>query len=362
MKQVLIVAAERTSIEPRNGRHRDQSYYELGGRAVGRVRLAIENQRGGDCSDPAFFVMGNAMAAGGNPARMVGLASGLSCTVPSLSVDTQCCSGLDAIGIAFERLRLLNRATFAIAGGAESCSQAPIRLNRATGRSYEEADFTPWPNANPSMIEAAIHLQAKRRFSDDELYDWAIQSHQRNRRSARKSEPDSLVRDLTARMCRRAASVKPYNPTLMAPLADGAAFVALQAVSSLAEVEEGPAMLILSYQSVGTDPLLPGLAVAGLNSWLAHCQAEFGFHRSELIVSLMESFCAQVLANIQDLGLSREQVNPWGGLLARGHPIGASGGVLVCDLFDHLALGQFGLAAIPAAGGQASGLLVKRIR
>jgi acetyl-CoA acetyltransferase len=68
-----------------------------------------------------------------------------------------------------------------------------------------------------------------------------------------------------------------------------------------------------------------------------------------------------VLANIQDLDLNPDLVNPWGGLLSRGHPIGASGAVLVCDLFDNLLPGQIGLAMIPAAGGLASGLLVRRL-
>ena len=79
-----------------------------------------------------------------------------------------------------------------------------------------------------------------------------------------------------------------------------------------------------------------------------------------MVVSLMESFVVQVLANVQDLDLNPDLVNPWGGLLSRGHPIGASGAVLVCDLFDNLLPGQIGLALIPAAGGLASGLLVRR--
>ena len=116
---------------------------------------------------------------------------------------------------------------------------------------------------------------------------------------------------------------------------------------------------VLDYAQIGSDPVCPGLSTAALEPWLHRLETKFGFDRQTLVVSLMESFAAQVIVNIQDLGINRDLVNPWGGLLARGHPIGASGAVLVCDLFDQLAPGQFGLAAVPAAGGLASGLLVR---
>lgn len=360
MRDVFIVAAERTVIAPTGGLHRDKPFYELGAQTVRQVCQSIESQEG-ECPHPAFLMMGNAMAAGGNPARLVGLASDLSGTLPAFSVDTQCCSGLDAIGLAFERLRCMEHTTFAIAGGSESCSLAPIRANRRTQERYDEADFTPWPDSNPRMIQAAIHLQHQRGLSDTHLYDWAVRSHARNLENSLRPERDPFARELTTELCLRAASVKPYNPTLMAPLADGAAFVGLLVRDPSIDSPTDSALQILSYQTMGGDPLLPGLAVAGLKSWLMGCQRMYGFHLSELVVSLMESFCAQVLANIQDLGFSIDQVNPWGGMLARGHPIGASGAVLVCDLFDHLQPGQTGLAAIPAAGGIASGLLVRRL-
>lgn len=73
----------------------------------------------------------------------------------------------------------------------------------------------------------------------------------------------------------------------------------------------------------------------------------------------MESFAAQAIANVEDLNLGAAEVNAWGGMLACGHPIGASGAVLAVRLFHRLSPGECGLAVIPAAGGPASGLFAR---
>jgi acetyl-CoA C-acetyltransferase len=255
-----------------------------------------------------------------------------------------------------------------LAGGAESASQAPIRRDRLTQLPYEEAPFTPWPDRNPTMIQAARHLETLRGIDQTKVWDWAVRSHQLNLENQTQSrslkrmmggpQSDSFARQLTHQVCERSERFGPYNPTLIAPLADGAAFIA---ISSSAETAQSLTPLeILDYRQAAADPGCPGLACASLEFWLEHCEQNYGFKRDQVVVSLMESFAAQVLANIQDLKLNAALVNPWGGMLARGHPIGASGAVLVCDLFDHLRPGQIGLALIPAAGGLASGLLVRR--
>lgn len=364
---VYIAAARRTPIAPKNGVLKERSFHEL---AVHTIRPLIA-----DLPPEASILSligGNALGAGGNPARLMALASGLPEHIPASTVDTQCCSGLDAIGYGFYRLRGSAAGpspAFVLAGGAESASQAPIRHNRLTNAAYDEAPFTPWPDRNPSMIQAAHRLEEKRPIELSAAYDWAIQSHQGNlanqsAASSLTSIPggpcfDSLPRQLTAQLCVRAQDMGPYNSTLMAPMADGAAFVAL---TTTAETPDPLRPLeVLDYYQVGADPEYPGLGTAFLDKWLSDSEKRFQFDRAELLVSLMESFAAQVLVNIQDLKLNSNLVNPWGGLLARGHPIGASGAVLVCDLFDHLQVGQFGLAAIPAAGGLVSGLLVRRV-
>ncbi len=374
MNRVFILGARRTGISPRNGALKRIPFYDLAARVVDRLSSDLS---GLATTPPSFtaLIAGNALGAGGNPARLMALASNLPWTIPAMTIDTQCCSGLDAIGVAFQQLRSRPHGSvhavataekgLVLAGGAESASLAPIRQDRQSGVTYEEAPFTPWLDCSPDMVQAALNLEAQRHVTVLDMVNWAIKSH---RLGLHQSVPsrlgsDTLPRVLTPELCHRAAGFKAYNPTLMAPLADGAAFVAMaSSVLQPAELEGGASLLeILDYCQIGSDPGCPGLSTAALDPWLRKLETKFGFNRQNLVVSLMESFAAQVLVNIQDLGLNGELINPWGGLLAKGHPIGASGAVLVCDLFDYLQHGHFGLAAIPASGGLASGLLVRRV-
>ncbi len=375
MRPIYIVAARRTPIKPKNGELRAVPFFELAACAIRAVlsdlrafaRLAGGDTNPGNSVKIHSVIAGNALGAGGNPARLMSLAAGLPPETPALSVDTQCCSGIDAIGLGFDRLKSRSELApaFLIAGGAESASLAPIRQHRQSGEIYEEAPFTPWPSPNQNMIQAAHALGQARHFSDEAIVDWVSKSFEADA-GALAITPccgSSIDRDprlITATLIERSAGFKPYSPVLMAPMADGAAFVALTTMPSMS-ISSTPVLEVLSHHSVGTDPQMPGLSCSALDNWLSECEAEFGFHRRQLIVSLMESFVVQVLSNIQDLGLNPALVNPWGGLLSRGHPIGASGAVLVCDLFDHLKPRDIGLALIPAAGGLASGLLVRRV-
>jgi acetyl-CoA C-acetyltransferase len=354
------------------------------------------------------FFLGNALAAGGNPARVAALASGLPQHLPAWSVDTQCCSGLDAISLAVDRIRA-GSAHVLLAGGAESASQAPQRSMRIDGGAelsyerardletartltdsvapgsvswvpYDEADFTPWPEQEPSMVEAARALSVQLGDLDAE-YAWAVRSHERALASfhperiathlGKAQDSDTFTRALTLEACQRAAKHPIHNPTTMAPLADGAAIVLLlseQALDKWHKREESVGFPLASRQGisvcevlssfqVGADPFAPGLSTAALKNWLDQLRAD---HGEPACVELMESFAAQALLNIKTLALESDRVNVDGGLLAMGHPIGASGAVLSARLHHRLRPGEWGVALIPAAGGIASGLALLR--
>lgn len=393
MRRVFIGYAHRTPITPQHGEAQSISYYDLAApvlKALHKNIQALNQTRKTLGKNETWhlhsIIAGNGLGAGGNPARLMALAAGLPEGLPALSVDTQCCSGLDSIGLAYERLRSLPAGyenQVVLAGGAESASQAPIRMHRNSNKVYEQAPFTPWKNRDPSMIEAALALEDLRKIPKSRMFDWAIRSHRLSLAQTRvKTEfiipearvtQDSHTRPLTSKLCERAARLGRYNPCLIAPLADGASFAAVMSLetasfeawkevsnSDLSDSRDGDPLEVLDYHQTGSNPDLPGLSCAALLPWLKQSERRFAFSRSDLIVSLMESFCSQVLATIDDLGLNPSHVNPWGGLLAKGHPIGASGAVLVLELFKNLKPGQVGLAAIPAGGGLASGLLVRR--
>ena len=429
MNRVFVVAARRTSISPKGGALAGTPFHSLAAMAAHAVMLDVNVAS--EKVDGLF--LGNALAAGGNPARVAALALGLPHRAPAWSIDTQCCSGLDAISLAVDRIRAGN-AHVLLAGGAESASQAPQRSKRTHGGAepsrergrdfqtvdaastsaapegflwmpYDEADFTPWPDQEPSMVQAATALSDQLADSSAE-YAWAVRSHERTRasihperigaRTANKrttqggSEDiqDTFARSLTLQACQRAAHHPIHNPTTMAPLADGAAMVLLMSERALDEwlQSEGPDGMsstgdlnsgvggrneatsgnahvaavceFLSSRQVGSDPFAPGFSTVALKNWLDQLRAD---HGEPACVEIMESFAAQTILNIKALGLDPDHVNVEGGLLAMGHPIGASGAVLVARLYHQLRAGEWGAALIPAAGGLASGVALRRV-
>ena len=396
MNRVFMVAARRTSISPKGGASAEVPFHELG--AMAAKAVMVDANLAAERVDGLF--LGNALAAGGNPARLAALSAGLPHRMPAWSIDTQCCSGLDAISLAVDRIRA-GSAHVLLAGGAESASQAPQRANRTTSgcEPYEEADFTPWGDQEPSMVESARALSDQLGDLEAE-YVWTVRSHERARVATHPERisvgavpgamggKDSFTRVLTLKACQRAAHHPIHNPTTMAPLADGAAMMLLMSERALnvwleregaiglrgvedsssgsrgkREVALGnerpsPACEVLSSCQVGADPFTPGLATVALKNWLDRLCAD---HGEPTCVELMESFAAQALLNIKALALESDRVNLEGGLLAMGHPIGASGAVLVARLHHRLGPGEWGAALIPAAGGLASGLALRRV-
>ncbi|WP_016835533.1 beta-ketoacyl synthase N-terminal-like domain-containing protein [Herbaspirillum lusitanum] len=128
-------------------------------------------------------IAGNAMGAGGNPARMLALAAGFDDRTPALSVDSQCCAGLDAIALAHGMLASGN-ADVVIAGGVEAWSRAPIRQHRPrhageAATIYDSPAFAPDPARDPGMLLAAARHALKAGITREQQEAWAVQSHAR---------------------------------------------------------------------------------------------------------------------------------------------------------------------------------------
>lgn len=374
---VYVLLAGRSVIAPRGG-----ALSSLDEVALGSALLkALFRQAGISMQDVDGLLVGNALAAGGNPARRLSLALGLGSSVMSLSVDSQCCSGLDAIGLAMALIKSGSH-DLVIAGGSESASRAPLRQwpTRHEKPGWAQAPFTPWPDDDPDMVESALALARHRDVAAESQFEWAVRSHRLARENYDPSlqaveglpvAADTHTREVTTDLCQRAQRVKPHNPTTMAPIADGAAFLVLASERFMGtkltnqrpdrrQTLQQPYVQLIEHKAIGSDHRLPGLACGLLKPWLdTQIKAQSG-GQGQLHVELMESFAAQTLANMQDLGLNQANVNAWGGLLALGHPIGASGAVLAARLCHRLQPGDFGFAAIPAAGGVASGLFACR--
>jgi len=371
MSRAFLIAARRLAATPRGGALAGFEAHEL---AAAPIRAALDDV-GVSAARVDEVILGNALYGGGNPARLAGLAAGVPETIPALTLDTQCCAGLDAIRAAASRVRA-GEADLIVAGGVESYSRAPLRIRPPKGsdapRPYDRPPFTPWPERDPDMIPAAAALAEELAIRRTDQEAFAMASHAKALSAQHVDEivplggvtRDGFARRLTPALCRRlpvlaGSPMHGITAATIAVEADSAAVVLVASERTARQVGRTAAEIVGGV-SVGGDPTRPGLAL------IPAVRRLLDRHRvaiSELSrVEMMEAFAAQAMAGIVALGLEATRVNCGGGALARGHPIGASGAILSVRLWHEMVRLQrdgFGLAAIAAAGGLGSALLLR---
>lgn len=360
----VILAAKRTAVVPRGGAFAALELHELAAPVITAV-LAAAGLRPEEVGE---VIVSNALGGGGNPARVAALAAGLPISVAGLSIDRQCAGGLDALLLADAMVRS-GQHDVVVAGGIESYSRRPNRQRTfADGRApmdYDQPAFTPWPDRDPLMPDAAEALANKLGLTRVEQDAFAVDSHARAMGADHSAEivpiqdvvRDAYARTLTQRHCDKAkalcGSVTIANTAVAA---DASAFCVV--VSDAVAARLGGGMKIVAGATLGDDPELPGLApIRAVNAALAAA----GLAPAELLCAeIMEAFAVQAIACVQGAGLAPEIVNRGGGALARGHPIGASGAILAVRLLHELRGSDgYGLAAIAAAGGLGTALVMK---
>ncbi|MFF2270988.1 thiolase family protein [Agromyces sp. NPDC058136] len=337
-------------------------------------------------------VLGNCMGPGGDLARVASLRAGLGPTVPGVTVDRQCGSGLDAVMQAASRVRA-GDARLVLAGGAESASTAPHRVWPDTGERYSRAPFAPAGFADPDMGPAAEHLAAVRGISRERQDAWAGRSHRLALAAqaagrfdaelvpvggvARDDRPRAMSAAVLARFAPAFASGSaPGSPSgalgdaAAAPgtvtagnscgFSDGAAAMAVT-LPEIARELGLPALRVRAVAVAAGDPALPGLGAAPA---AASALARAGLDARELgFVEITEAFAAQLLAVSDALALDESVINTEGGAIALGHPWGASGAVLLVRLAARMLSADDdrpGLAACSIGGGQGIAMIVER--
>jgi acetyl-CoA C-acetyltransferase len=350
-----LIAARRTAVVPRGGAFARLSLEEL----TTPVLIACLADAGIGLDQVDEVILSNALGAGGNPARRVALAAGLPERVAGLTIDRQCAGGLDAILLA-RALVESGAANVVLAGGVESYSRRPLRLatdpDGGPPMPYDEAPFTPWPDRNPGMAEAADALAARLGISRARQEAWARDSHAKALKPDHFAEivpllgvlHDAFPRILSPRLLARAPVIHGSITAATAAVAADAAALCLVVSDRLAQ---GRGLAILDGATVGGAPEEPGLAPLAAISriWSGQPLA---------MAEIMEAYAVQAIAVVEGAGIDPDIVNPCGGGLARGHPVGASGAILAVRLLHGLKAG-LGLAAIAAAGGIGTALLVE---
>jgi acetyl-CoA C-acetyltransferase len=376
----LIAAWARSAVAPRGGALRTLQPHEIAAPLV----PALLARAGLAPQAVDALVLGNALGAGGNPARMAALAAGLPDACAALSVDSQCCAGLDAVALAVGLLAS-GQAEVVIAGGVEAWSRAPIRQTRPVQPgelplAYERPAFAPDPARDPDLLQCAADYAQEQGVTRAQQDAYALLSHQR----ALQAQPflaeeivaihglqhDAYPRPLSLPRAARMPLALPsksdcgVSTLAISCKADGAALVLLATPQACRRLGLQPRAAWLASASLGRDPAMPILA-AQAAAELALQRA--GLHSAQQLqaLELHDAFAVQALSFCQGLGLAPEAINRRGGGLARGHPIAASAAIalvrLLADLWQDEACGARGLAAVAGAGGIGAAVVVQRL-
>lgn len=373
-EEPVIVAARRTPIGTRSRALAELRAEQLAGPVI-RAALADAEAATGSALTVADVVLGNCMGPGGNPARVSALAAGLGVSVPGMTVDRQCGSGLAAVLVAVTAIRAGDERP-RIAGGVESASTAPTRS--VGGVPYDRAAFTPsgWPD--PDMLRAAEDLAQVDAITRERQDAHAARSHRRARAARNAGRFDAELVPLAGLGSDDSIGVADSLLTRLNPLfpggtvtagtstriSDGAATV----VVVPRRLRAGTAGLVIrGHATVGCDPALPGIGAApAVLAALASAGVGIG---DVAAVEIVEAFAAQSLAVLSRIGVEDDdpRVCADGGALALGHPWGASGAVSMVRLFSRLIrsgapAGTLGIAAASVGGGMGVAAVVEVLR
>ncbi len=376
MERVAVVRALRTPIGKYLGGISPLSVAELGAAVVKPLLQGIDVP-----IDEVILGCARQAGQGPNPARQIAFRAGIPETVPAHTVNMACASGLKAMAMGFDLIRL-GRAKAIVAGGVESMSQVPFMLKRMrTGYRlghgklldgmYE--DGFQCRLADQLMGATAETLAEQYKIPRDVQDGYALESQRKAAKAiaAGAFEAEIVPVQVDAKTL-VSADEHPRPDTTMEQLAklppvfkkggtvhagnssgitDGAAATLLVAESLLAKAGLEPLAFVEDYDSAGVDPRIMGIGpVPATRKLLARTGQELDAFD---LVELNEAFAAQVLACLADLPIDPKRLNVNGGAIALGHPIGCTGTRIAVTLLHAMRSrgARRGLATLCVSGG-----------
>ena len=390
---VVIVSGARTPIGRLGGAFKDMRGSDLGAIAI---RAAVE--RAGIAPEHVDeVIMGNVLQAAesGYAARRAALAAGLPDTVPAMTVNRACSSGLEAVNLAVQSIAT-GESEIVVAGGLESMSQAPHLLmgHRFDGPRMGDVALTDSLQMGLSCPVYDYHMGvtaenvAERfevgRVAQDEL---AVESHRRAVAAQAAGRFEAQIVPVAVPQ-RRGAPVEvskdehPRADTSLEALAKlPAAFKdggTVTAGNSAGVNDAAAAVVVMSAERATAEGVTPRLrwiarGVAGVDPAIMgtgpvpatrKVLAKTGIALDDIdVIELNEAFAAQALYVIRELGLDGDRTNPNGSGISLGHPLGATGAIMVVKLMEELERrdGRFGLATLCVGGGQGVATLFERV-
>ncbi|WP_106818129.1 acetyl-CoA C-acetyltransferase [Janibacter massiliensis] len=388
----VIVAGARTPMGRMSGSLKGFSGSDLGGFAI---KGALE-KAGVKGEDVDYVIMGQVLTAGEGqiPARQAAIKGGIPMNVPALTVNKVCLSGIDAIALADQLIRA-GEYDVVVAGGQESMTNAPHLLPKSRdGIKYGDAtlkDSMAYDGLHDTITDQAMGALTEQcnaggeQFSREEQDAFAAGSHQKAAAAwaegrmadevvpveipQRKGDPIVFAQDEGIRAETTAESLGKLRPAFdksgtitagsASQISDGACAVV---VMSKAKAEE---LGLTWLAEIGAHGVVAGpdstLQAQPANAIEKACEKE-GITPADLdLVEINEAFAAVGLASTKQLGLSADKVNPNGGAIAMGHPLGMSGARVTLTIAHELKRrgGGVGAAALCGGGGQGDALIIR---
>lgn len=392
LNELVAISAVRTAMGKFGGTLKDIPAYDLGAVVVRETvkRATIESDLIND------VILGSCRQAGNgpNPARTASVKGGIPESVPVVTLNMACPSGMRAIALASQSIRL-GEADFIVVGGFDSMSTIPYLLKGARWDGFGMGNKViedGWSDSIDPIIcqgmgETAENLYDKYKISREEQDEFAIESHLKASAAQKNGWFDDEIvpieipgtnktqtivfnRDETIRHeidREKMAKIKPAfkkDGTVTAGnscgLSDGATALVITHRNKVKEIGAKPLFSIISYSQIAVSPSTmgegPALAIPA-----ALEKAKMKLDDMDLI-EVNEAFAIQVLANERVLKWNRKKLNVHGGAIALGHPTGISGARIIVTLYHALKRldKEYGVAGICGGGGVTMATVIKR--
>jgi acetyl-CoA C-acetyltransferase len=394
--EIVISTPLRTAIGTFGGALKDVPAVDLGT----TVAKEVISRSGIDAENIEQVIVGNILMAGQgmNPGRQVGINSGIPNTSPAMTLNRMCASGLQAIVSAAQEIAL-GESDVILAGGIENMDLAPFLLPK--GRYGYRMGL---PDAKMGLLDHMVYDGLWDKFNDyhmgvtaenvaeqygltrDEVDEYSARSHQRAQKARDEGYFDDQIAPVEIKQKKETveftkdehiredatkeglSKLKPFfkedgvtTAASASGVSDGAAMVLVANASKAEELGLPVSGRLVSAAVAGVDPSIMGI---GMVSASRNALKKAGLSIDDIdVVEANEAFASVALAVQRELQIPDEKINPIGGAIALGHPVGATGAILTAKVLDYLDRidGRYGLVTLCVGGGMGIAAIYERV-
>lgn len=385
-RDAVIVSAVRTAIGKQGGELASVPTHIFGAEVI-KEALKRANVNPEMVDD---VILGNVLSGGGNIARLTALQTGLSIQLAGLTIDRQCGSGINAVNLAAQAIWAGDGEVY-IAGGVESMSRAPYLMDRpekiysSMPPKFRKSQLSPKEIGDPPMGITAENLAEKYEVSREEQDEFAFQSQKKMARAmeegrfneqivpvsipVRKGEPIEFKFDEHPRPNITQEGLAKLSPVFLeggtvtagnsSGLNDAASALVIMSREKAEKLGNKPLATIRAHAVAGVDPNIMGI---GPVPAIRKVMEKSGLSLNDMdIIEINEAFAAQVIACNRELDMNPAKVNVNGGAIAHGHPLGATGAILITKAAYELKRsgGRYALITACIGGGQGIATIIE---